>query len=190
ERFSSPSSATRSWQPPDSPRAASSEPAPGDELLCQCCAQALNARLRLRDRLQILHEGDVLRVMGKGQCGQVSLVSGRPRGLARVAATVTQKQRLQLLPGLKTGAYGIDARAAQVPDRLVALVRLHPIARPPRYLRGRHHRTAVAAGPQFPGERKSAGPRLGNADGRGLGVRIRPDKAAIVSRMVCLLCSV
>ncbi len=86
------------------------------ELLCQCCAQAPNARLCLRDRLPVLHEGDVLGVMGKGQCGQVSLVSSRPGILARVAATVTQKQGLGLLSGLKAGAYGIDAGTAQVPD--------------------------------------------------------------------------
>lgn len=66
-----------------------------------------------------------------------------------------------VLSGPQTGAYGINAGAAQVPDCFVALVRydnkvqlsgarkacqgeriaavcLHPIARPTRYLRGRH----------------------------------------------------
>jgi len=129
--------------------------------------QSLHPGLSFSDRLAVLGEGHVLGGVREGHPGEVAFVGGRPGGLAAVALAVTQHQRLELLACLEPRPHRIDPRAAQVPDRLVALVRdrdrhefacgcqaceveriapvgLDPLARPARDPRWRHHLAAVA----------------------------------------------
>src|SRR4029077_18861722 len=137
------------------------------DLLRQGLAQALHASLPFTDRLAVLGEGNVLGGVSEGDLGEVALVSRRPGGLAAVAPAVTQHQRLELLACLEPRPHRIDPCPAQVPDRLVALVRdayrhefagagqagevqciapvgLDPLARAARDLRGRHHLATIA----------------------------------------------
>src|SRR6202140_2841201 len=91
------------------------------DLLRQGLAQALHPGLAFTDRLAVLGEGNVLGRVSEGHRSEVALVGRRPGGLAAVAPAVTQHQRLELLAGFEARAHRIDPRAAQCPDRLVAL---------------------------------------------------------------------
>src|SRR6202521_2591863 len=158
-------------------------PAPVLDLLRQGLAQALHASLTFTDRLAVLGEGNVLGGVSEGDRGEVAFVGCRPGGLAAVAAAVTQHQRLKLLARLVPRPHRIHSCPAQVPDRLVALIRdrdryelacagqacevqciapvsLDPLPRAARDLRGRHHLTTVAKIDQFARQCVTARTRL------------------------------
>jgi hypothetical protein len=152
-----------------------------------CCLQRLGesfyASLPFAHCLMVLGEGNALGRMLERDLSQVALMGRTPRGLAAVAAAVAQQQRFELLAHFEPGAHRIHARAAQVPDRLVAFVgdrdrhqltrsrqarqhqrvasvSLDPIPGFAGDLRGRDYLTPIARRRKLPGQYVSTRTRL------------------------------